>query len=354
MPATVGVIGAGIAGLSAAKVLAGAGHIVRVFDKGRGPGGRTSTRRQEGRQFDHGCPAFAAVSAEFRDVVDGWMDAGVVSAVEEPGALAGVVGASDGAKVYTGVPGMNSIAAHMARGLSVRCGTGSGGGEIWRVSRDGAQWRLYDKVGTGFDMAFDAVVVATPSPQAAQLLAFMPALAERLRAVAMAPTWTLMAEWAGEPGPDAPRCVMGDGGGGAGALAKVLLDSAKRAGPGRSAWVAHASEAWTREHLEREPAEVEPLLLEALRGMIGTAAPEAAPTFIKAHRWRYARVARPDAQAFALDAERRVGVCGDGFTTGVGGAAVFGTLESAYLSGAALGRQMAGVLAAGAAPAASG
>jgi ribulose 1,5-bisphosphate synthetase/thiazole synthase len=38
------VVGAGIAGLTAARALASAGSEVLVLDKGRGPGGRASTR----------------------------------------------------------------------------------------------------------------------------------------------------------------------------------------------------------------------------------------------------------------------------------------------------------------------
>ena len=44
---TVGVIGAGMAGLACARELAAKGFEVTVFDKGRGLGGRTATRRAE-------------------------------------------------------------------------------------------------------------------------------------------------------------------------------------------------------------------------------------------------------------------------------------------------------------------
>ncbi|MDP3490273.1 MAG: FAD-dependent oxidoreductase, partial [Phenylobacterium sp.] len=43
----IAIIGAGMAGLSCAEALSDAGHAVQVLDKGRGPGGRMSTRRIE-------------------------------------------------------------------------------------------------------------------------------------------------------------------------------------------------------------------------------------------------------------------------------------------------------------------
>jgi predicted NAD/FAD-dependent oxidoreductase len=50
------VIGGGISGLACAGVLCDAGFRITVFDKGRGVGGRTSTRRESDWRFDHGAP----------------------------------------------------------------------------------------------------------------------------------------------------------------------------------------------------------------------------------------------------------------------------------------------------------
>ncbi|WP_230945853.1 FAD-dependent oxidoreductase [Burkholderia vietnamiensis] len=44
--AHVAIVGAGIAGLACARVLADAGHRVTVYEKSRGVGGRMSTRRE--------------------------------------------------------------------------------------------------------------------------------------------------------------------------------------------------------------------------------------------------------------------------------------------------------------------
>jgi predicted NAD/FAD-dependent oxidoreductase len=54
----IGIVGAGIAGLACAQGLVRHGHDVVLFDKGRGPGGRMSTRRMETPRglahIDHG------------------------------------------------------------------------------------------------------------------------------------------------------------------------------------------------------------------------------------------------------------------------------------------------------------
>ena len=47
------IIGAGMAGLTAARALVEAGCRVRVVDKGKAPGGRLASRRMGGATFDH-------------------------------------------------------------------------------------------------------------------------------------------------------------------------------------------------------------------------------------------------------------------------------------------------------------
>ncbi len=52
----VAVVGAGLAGLAAARELDAAGHEVVIYEKSRGAGGRTSTRQSPHGRFDHGAP----------------------------------------------------------------------------------------------------------------------------------------------------------------------------------------------------------------------------------------------------------------------------------------------------------
>jgi predicted NAD/FAD-dependent oxidoreductase len=134
------------------------------------------------------------------------------------------------------------------------------------------------------DGPFDAVLVTAPAPQAAELLAKpAPRLVDLMQKVVIAPCWTLMASFGQRPTlPDWQRLEGGP-------LAWIARDSAK---PGREPrqenWIAQASGAWTREHLELPADQALPLLLAALGAHAGGSLPP--PLLALAHRWRYALV----------------------------------------------------------------
>jgi predicted NAD/FAD-dependent oxidoreductase len=123
------VVGAGISGLTAASRLARGGCAVTVYETGRGPGGRTSTRRAgpdgAGWQFDHGAQYFSAKDPAFRAIVEDWRAEGLVA---EWTGVFGTLDATTGTFVredaqetkerWVGTPSMNAI----AKGLSRRAG----------------------------------------------------------------------------------------------------------------------------------------------------------------------------------------------------------------------------------------
>src|SRR5687767_5086040 len=132
----VGVVGAGIAGLSAAHALKTAGHEVAIFEKARGPGGRVATREMRGIEmpralsgatlaFDHGAQyftvrddRFSAMAAEWeRDRVIGKWTGRIVSFDGE-----GWEDVEEGTARYVGTPGMGAIAAALAAGMDVTYG----------------------------------------------------------------------------------------------------------------------------------------------------------------------------------------------------------------------------------------
>ena len=79
----IGIIEAGMAGLSCAQALRHQGHDVIAFDKGRGPGGRMSTRRIDTSlgeaAFDHGAQDLTARDPAFVAQVEHWAQDGHVA-----------------------------------------------------------------------------------------------------------------------------------------------------------------------------------------------------------------------------------------------------------------------------------
>ena len=72
------MIGAGLAGLAAARSLADAGVTVTVFEKSRGVGGRTATRREGLWAFDHGAQYATFRDARLAPWVQSWAEAEVL------------------------------------------------------------------------------------------------------------------------------------------------------------------------------------------------------------------------------------------------------------------------------------
>jgi len=72
------IIGAGISGLMAGKILSQAGIDNLTLEKSSGVGGRMATRRFKGGVFDHGAQFFTVREREFQKWVTGWQKGDVV------------------------------------------------------------------------------------------------------------------------------------------------------------------------------------------------------------------------------------------------------------------------------------
>eukprot|EP00798_Chlamydomonas_sp_ICE-L_P018178 gene18178-24613_t len=139
---SVAVVGGGMAGASCANSLALSGARVHLFDQGRQPGGRSSTRRRNDLQFDHGAQILTAKSPEMKASLHKWLSAGVVAQWQGKfgvfNALSGglaslppsplsssLVPASSGSPLYVGLPSMDILCTHLAAapGIVMHSGT---------------------------------------------------------------------------------------------------------------------------------------------------------------------------------------------------------------------------------------
>ena len=113
------VIGAGISGLMAAKVLSRKGLDVLVLDKGRGVGGRMSTRRSNAHRFDHGAQSVICSTEEFSTVARGWQREQVIHPCQYP---SGTDAAQSKFGPMCANGGVNSIPKHLAADLRIKTG----------------------------------------------------------------------------------------------------------------------------------------------------------------------------------------------------------------------------------------
>ena len=283
------IVGAGIAGLACADALQSAGHSVSLFDKGRSPGGRMSTRRLQTSLgevgIDHGAQYFTVRDPAFRQLAATWSDLGI--AVPWPSA---------GADAWVGVPGMNAIVRQMASAHAVTWNQ-----YVTGMARRNGQWWLMGQAG---DIGpFDAVVLAIPAEQAAGILSLHDFSMARIALMARSqPCWTSMFVFA-HPLAGLPPVVRN-----AGEIAWAARNSAKPGRPGTEAWVVQASAAWSSARLEDAPEQISAMLLAALADAAGCAVPE--PIAAVSHRWRYALSAGTGDGAL-WNNETRLGVCGD-------------------------------------------
>jgi predicted NAD/FAD-dependent oxidoreductase len=307
MPLHTAIVGAGIAGLSCAAVLRDAGHRVTVFDKSRGPGGRTSTRRTDsGHRFDHGCVHLVANDPAFAAQLEAWRAENVVA----PLIRGGVAG-------YAGIGGMNAVCRHLARDLQTVFNV-----KVASIEPHSGHVRLGDDQGASPGV-FDRVVVSVPAPQVGPMMRFTSPMIDASGTVRMQPRWVAMIGFDREIAPQSDGLILHKHQGEDFELTRSTCNTTG------DAWVIAASRRWTMDHLEREPGEVAGLLLRAATESLRT---DVTPTFLAAHRWRYAFVDEPLGQPCLWDADRRTGICGDW--------CLGWTVESAWQSGNVLARLM--------------
>lgn len=322
MPSVL-ILGAGLAGLTAARTLAARNVQVTVLDKGRGVGGRLATRRMATVRADHGAQYFSAKTPDFQRQVAEWLATGVVREWPLETAAAGDKAVAHARCI--GTDGMNALAKHLAQGLTVHTGE-----RVVRLRADDGGWAAETETGTVYRA--DAVCCTIPAPQALILLADSEFDAASLDVSALTdiryqPNITVMAAL------NAPSQIPA---GGVryetGPVAWVADNQQKGISPGPSLTI-QASADFSRTRLDYTPEAADAIGKELLAELREWLDPGRVDSF-QVHRWRYslADVRYPDPLLVAqTPAPLLFG--GDGFG--------MGNVEGAFASGRAMAQWLA-------------
>jgi len=344
---TIAVIGAGMAGITAARTLVQAGHQVSVFEKSHGAGGRMATRSSAYGSFDHGVQYFTVRDPQFMQAItevpgtQAICRAWSANAVRVLDPLGRVIEAPLPMREphFVAAPGMNSLIRHWAQPLQEAGVLHQQSQVQFLLRKPGSpdKWQLVCSNGNEYG-GFDAVVLAMPHVQADFLLRQSGAPAagfsglDMMSKVEVAPCWTLMLAYplANQPGLshlgpqwNAARSTHHR-------IAWISRESSK---PGRSSterWTVQASAEWSQEHLDDDEDRVTAKLLKAFAELTGI---RAEPGFTQTHLWRYAKTTQPMGKKHHWDAKLKVGVCGDWL--------LGHRVEDAFISGLSLALSMA-------------
>ena len=329
------VVGAGIAGLTAAAALRERGRSVLVLEKSRGLGGRAATRRRGDLRIDHGAQFFTVRDPRFRARVDAWLAAGDVAVwtrgvpVWRPDAGWTEPG-PDAHPRYAPPAGMSALGRLLGAGTDVRREA-----PVAQVAATARGWRA--TLADGSAVEARAALLTAPAPQARALLAdapLAPGVADALERIAFDPCFAVLAGYDDAPSPAWPAVRVE----GHPDLAWVAHDGSRRAAAGArpTVLVLHATPAFSRAHLETPREAVADALLEAATAL----APWAdRPTWRDVHRWRYARPVAAHPEPYLAAAPGLV-VAGDAF----GSDRVEGAFLSGLAAAGALAEGLAGAL----------
>jgi renalase len=310
------IVGAGLAGLAAARPLVDAGHQVVLFDKGRSPGGRMATRRIGASTLDHGAQFFTVRGDTFAAVVEPHRSSGLVYEW-----CRGFNG-DDGYPRYAVRGGMNAFAKALAAPLDVRTRSlvfsiarTAGAPHPWLVTLDDASKH-----------AADALVVTSPVPQSYSLLVSSGAeLPTELIRTDYDRTIALLATL------DRPSALSEPGG-----LQhpteriSFVTDNQIKGISTEPALTLHAAAGWSEAHWGDDAADLARALSDAAAPYLG----DAVITAAQVKKWRFAtpRTIWPERCWASADANAPLVLAGDAF----GGPKVEGAVLSGLAAAGAL------------------
>lgn len=309
----IAIIGAGLAGLSAARELRTAGLDAVVLDKGRSVGGRLATRRIGDARLDHGAQFFTVRTDRFAAVVTDWINRGLV----HEWCRGFDADNNDGFPRYVGTTGMNSLAKDLAAELDVRCNH-----LVFTAARpdDGGPWVL--TMDDASVVTADVLICTAPVAQSFSLLfETVDGLPRDLFDADYDRTLGILAVLDSDPGLPEPGAVRDPS-----ADVSIVVDNARKGVSPCPAITLHASATWSEAHWDDDTDDV----AAHLHGLLNPWLNGAHVIESQVKRWRFATPRRTWPEPCWVSTPSRVVLAGDAYAGP--------RVEGAFTSGLAAAR----------------
>ncbi len=283
----IAVIGAGMAGITAARSLKAAGHRVQVFEKSRGSGGRLASKRSEMGRINLGAQRFTSDDPLFLAELHMWQQAGWVQQHNNAGK-----------SHWAGMPYMSALTRNLLSEIDTLFAC-----EIHTLSYHSDGWLLHDQHQQRHG-PFQQLIVAIPAAQASTLLSSCaPQIAQQAAKIEIQPIW-MVALGFKQPLAQPESFELFNNA----VISEVTHTPLSTEQPMHS-WTLRSSVKWSIEHLEKDHQYVIQALRAAFASLLGRPLPEHDSAF--AHRWRYALGARQQPAALLSDPQRGLYIAGD-------------------------------------------
>lgn len=309
------IVGAGIAGLSCARRLQGAGLRVGLLEKSRGIGGRCATRRVHGQAVDHGIAFYHGSDEDFLEalreaapdeLLEGWP-----LRLHGEGRPCQPRSFHPDERRLAYRNGVTAFPKFLARDLELQREV-----RVEALELDGPRLRIGEREAA-------ALVLALPIPQAQQLLRGAADELSELRSfdrvldmTSTVPCLTLIAGYEGAPRPDWCMSYPED----SEIVQAISHDSSKRDDPAFEVLVYFAYPTWSQKRLDDDASLWERAVLDEAGRLLGEWAGR--PAWTQAHRWRFSRAdggpTLKEPLYLNLEGRPKIGLAGEAFAPGGG------------------------------------
>lgn len=291
----IGIIGAGIAGLTAGRELARAGHEVIVIEKSHGFGGRLSTRysgENNKIKIDHGLGYLSAKSDAYRSFIAELSKAGIVKpwvdqfSLYTDGTLYKVHPARETSDTWIAPNGMNSIGKYMSRWMDFRLGERVGGVTLVAPNKSHKRAWVMNLTSTKV-LEVDALIVATPAINAVGILQKaqdetpVRSLYAKLSKVKYESCHVLIATYDTSNAAQFSALICQDS-----PISWISNENSKR-DMHKTSLVIHSTPEFTKAHANSSDTEIAKSLMEEAGRIVGTWA--GSPETSEVHFWKYQR-----------------------------------------------------------------